>query len=63
MSLFSWFNTASISDADVRREIWRLGARHFGYPLQGALKELKMPDLPVRQAMLLKVCVRRLQGA
>lgn len=62
MSLSSWFQNASVSDADVRGEIWRLGGRHFGYPLEGALKELKAQDIPVRQAMILRACVRKLQG-
>lgn len=62
MSLSSWFQNASISEADVRSEIWRLGGRHFGYPLEGALKELKAQDILPRQAMILRACVRKLQG-
>lgn len=63
MGLSSWFSGGSVSEADIRREIWRLGGRHFGYPLEGAIKELEAPDLPTRQAMILKACVRKLQGA
>jgi len=61
MSLASWFRDAAITEADVRAEIWRLGTRHLGWPLEGALRELKARDIPVRQAMLLRACVRKLQ--
>lgn len=61
MSFTSWFRGASVSDADVRGEIWRLGGRHFGSPLQGALEELKARDISVRQASILRACVRKLQ--
>lgn len=62
MSLSSWFRQAAVSEADVRAEIWRLGARHLGEPLAGALEELKAHDLPMRQAMVLRACVRKLQA-
>ena len=61
MSLFSWLSGARVSDADVRAEIWRLGGRHLGSPLEGARTELKAPDLPAERASLLRACVRRLQ--
>jgi len=61
MSLVSWFKSGSVSDADVRGEIWRLGGRHFGSPLQGALEELKARDISTRQALILRACVRKLQ--
>ena len=63
MGLSSWFRNASVSEADVRREIWQLGTRHFGQPLEGAIEELKARDLPVRQAMILRACVQKLQSA
>lgn len=63
MGLASWFRRASVSDADVRSEIWRLGTRHRGWPLEGALEELKARDLPARQEMILRACVRKLQSA
>jgi hypothetical protein len=63
MGLFSWFRTAEVSDADVRAEIWRLGSRHLGQPLEGALKELAAPSLPAARASLLRACVRKLQRA
>ena len=61
MSFLGGLPKASVSAAEVRAEIWRLGTRHRGDPLQGALKELKAPDLPARQAMILRACVRKLQ--
>ncbi len=61
MNLPSWFRRASISEADVRAEIWRLGTRHLGWPLEGAKDELKAGNLPMRQAMLLRACIRKLQ--
>lgn len=61
MSLASWFRGAAVSEAEIRAEIWRLGARHLGWPLEGALEELKAPDLPASRATLLRECVRKLQ--
>jgi len=63
MSLLSWFSKTSVSDAEVRSEIWRLGSRHLGEPMQGALSELKATDLPAGRAALLRACVRKLQQA
>ena len=63
MSLLSWFSKNLVSEADVRSEIWRLGARHLGEPMQGALSELKAADLPPERAALLRACVRKLQRA
>jgi hypothetical protein len=51
----------SVSEADVTAEIWRLGTRHLGCPLEGALEELKDPDLPAARAALLRACVRQLR--
>ncbi|MEI9890562.1 MAG: hypothetical protein WDN45_08165 [Caulobacteraceae bacterium] len=50
------------SDRAVRAEIWRLGGRHMGLPLEGALDELKAPGLPADRAQLLRACVRQLQS-
>ena len=61
MSLSGWFARNIISDAEIRAEIWKLGTRHGGYPLEGALQELKAPGLPEREASLLRACVRDLQ--
>ena len=61
MSLASWLPQPSVSPAEVRAEIWRLGSRHRGDTLKGALAELKAADLPARQAMILRACVRKLE--
>ncbi|HZZ34660.1 MAG TPA: hypothetical protein VFE03_02970 [Caulobacteraceae bacterium] len=50
-----------MSEAEIRTEIWHLGTRHLGWPLEGALDELKAADLPARRASLLRACVRKLQ--
>lgn len=57
---FSWFSLGAVSEAQVRAEIWNLGARHFGRPLEGALEELGA-DPPPDRVMLLRACVRKLQ--
>ncbi len=61
MSLLGWFRDAAISEAEVRAEIWHLGTRHFGEPLEGARRELAAPELTVRRARLLHSCIRKLQ--
>jgi len=61
MSLADWFARSAVSDADVRAEVWKLGARHGGYPLEGAIEELKAPGLPQREAALLQACIRELR--
>ncbi len=62
MSLSSWFQKQSVSAAEVRAEIWRLGARHHGWPLEGALGELAERDISGDRAALLRACVRKLQA-
>jgi hypothetical protein len=62
MSLAAWFRGASITEADIRLEIWRLGARHRGWPLEGALEELAEKSVPDDRAALLRACVRKLQS-
>ncbi|WP_372786339.1 hypothetical protein [Phenylobacterium sp.] len=63
MSLFSWMTTGGVSEADVRSEVWKLGARHRGEPLAGAIEELKASDLSTERAQLLRACVRKLRKA
>jgi hypothetical protein len=59
--LFSWFLPAGASEEEVRGEIWRLGTRHLGEPLQGAIDELGAANLAPGRAVLLRACVRKLQ--
>ena len=63
MSLFGWMRPGAASEQEVRSEIWRLGGRHLGAPLEGALAELKDPDLSPGRADLLRACVRKLQAS
>lgn len=63
MSLFSWMGAGGVSEADVRSEVWKLGARHLGEPLEGALQELKASDLSAEREQLLRACVRKLRKA
>lgn len=63
MSFLSLFFPASVPAQEVRAEIWRLGSRHRGAALEGALNELKAPDLPAARAQLLKACVRKLRAS
>jgi hypothetical protein len=62
MNLASWFRGASVSETEVRMEIWRLGERHRGAALEGALIELKAKDLAGHQASVLRACVRKLRA-
>ena len=61
MSLFSWMGGGGVSEADVRSEVWKLGARHLGEPLAGALEELQAADISAERAQLLRACVRKLR--
>lgn len=62
MSFSSWFRGIAPSDAEIRMEIWSLGARHRGEPLEGALGELREPGLPAARAVLLRACVSTLRA-
>lgn len=61
MSLGGWFGASQPTEAEIRYEIWLLGTRHHGWPLEGALQELEDGDLPPARAQLLRKCVARLQ--
>jgi hypothetical protein len=58
----AWLLPRRVSDEEVRAEIWRLGARHRGWPLEGALQDLKVPGLPAHRALVLRACIRKLQS-
>jgi hypothetical protein len=51
-----------VGKAEVRAEIWRLGSRHRGSPLEGALDELKTANLPADRVRLLRACVHSLKA-
>lgn len=61
MNLLAMIFRPSVAAAEVRAEIWRLGVRHVGWPLEGALQELAEPDLPADRAVLLRACVHKLR--
>ena len=61
MNVLALFRRSSSIDREVRAEIWRLVSRHHGWPLEGALRELKDPDLSPANAELLRACVRKLK--
>ena len=63
MSLFGKLFGESITTEQIRAEIWSLGARHRGEPLDGALRELAAPSLDPARAGLLRACVRQLRAA
>ena len=62
MSLSTWLLGATVSEAEVRAEIWSLGARHHGWPLEGARDELAARDITQNRAALLRACVRKLES-
>jgi len=62
MNLLALFRRSSTTANEVRAEIWRLGSRHHGAPLEGALRELEDPDISTEEAQLLRACVRKLKA-
>jgi len=63
MGLFDWFSSLGPSAAEVRAEVWKLGARHRGEPLEGALAELKDASVSPARSALLRACVQQLRRA
>jgi len=61
LSFFSWRGGPKPSAAEIRAEVWSLGARYRGLPLEGALQELAAKDLAPARAQLLRACVRELK--
>jgi hypothetical protein len=58
----AWFRGPAQGEAEVRAEIWRLGSRHLGWPLEGALEELQAPNISISRTLLLQACVRKLRA-
>ena len=54
--------SSNVGAPEVRAEIWRLGIRHSGWPLEGAMRELEAPNLSIARATLLRACVRKLKS-
>jgi hypothetical protein len=63
MDILAWLRQPRVSSAEVRAEIWKLGVRHRGQPLEGALAELKTPGLSAERGGLLRAVVRQLKAA
>lgn len=61
MNVLSLISRSNEADAEIRAEICRLGERHVGWPLEGALDELREPDLPRARAVLLRACVEKMR--
>lgn len=60
--ILAWLFPPQPSYAEVRAEVWSLGARHLGDALWGARQELDAPDITSSRAFLLRACVRKLEG-
>ena len=63
MGLFSWLQGLAPTAAEIRAEVWKLGARHRGEPLEGALQELKAGGVSPARTALLRACVQELRRA
>jgi hypothetical protein len=61
MNVLSLISRSNEADAEIRAEISRLDVRHVGWPLEGALDELREPKLPMARAVLLRACVEKLR--
>jgi hypothetical protein len=61
MNLLAMIFRPAAAEAEVRAEIWRLGVRHVGWPLEGARKELREPGVSMERAVLLRACVEKLK--
>jgi hypothetical protein len=61
MSMLGWLSRLAPSPAEIRAEVWSLGVRHRGEPLEGALAELRERSLTADRAVLLKACVAQLR--
>ena len=63
MKLLDVFKSPGVSAAQVRLEIFSLGARHQGDPLAGALRELQDGGLDDQRRSLLRAVVAHLGKA
>jgi hypothetical protein len=61
-AVLALFGPAPVGKAEIRAEVWRLGVRHFGRPLEGAREELRAANLPPRRVQLLRACVLKLEA-
>jgi hypothetical protein len=61
-TLFAGLWGERIEPREIRAEVWALGTRHCGRPLEGAQAELRAGGLPARRAAVLRAVVRSLTG-
>lgn len=61
MSVLGWLNRLGPTPAEIRAEVWLLGVRHQGEPLEGAMSELRAGGITVERTVLLKACVAQLR--
>ena len=61
MNVLSMIFRPRATDAAIRAEIWQLGVRHNGWPLEGAVNELRESGLSMTRTVLLRACVDRLK--
>jgi hypothetical protein len=62
MMRLSWLVRPGPTVAEVRAEIWNLGARHRGEALEGARQELARHGLSADREALLRACIRSLRS-
>jgi hypothetical protein len=62
MAWRDWLKGLRVDPGEVRAEIWWLGARYQGEPLEGARTELQAAGLSVERAALLRACVTQLEA-
>jgi hypothetical protein len=62
MGLLDWLSSLVPSSAEIRAEVWKLGVRHHGQALAGALIELRDTSVPAARTALLRACVRQLRA-
>lgn len=58
---YARFAGLSEADAAIEAAIRWLDVRHAGWPLEGALDELREPNLPAARAELLRACVEKMR--
>ena len=59
MKVMAWIRSHWIPPAEVRAEIWALGARHRGRVIEGARIEGGGSGVSFRRAILLKAVIRK----
>ena len=61
LALFTQLLTGGVTPKAIRSEIYFLGSRHQGEALNGAVAELKAPNLDPHRSRLLRAVVAKLK--